>query len=314
MCRHFGDVCHNKKDNCAWFTSGDAVVARHAFAGVQNQRASISAAIVPASCAATNAMTPPGAMPANISEIERAIRKRRRGRERIGGGDVKADRIWNGAGVTRRASQDGEQQPEGGDEFREPLAGSDARVQGDLPNRQLEHQMPGPDADDAARDLHGDIGGRLRPWQFTAQRERDAHRGIECALDSGPNVRKRTVSIAPVGSVLQRSASASLPPASFAAMMPEPTTAASKRQCRDLRRPRVVPPTASDTADVFELILQRQPVERSQRQGSENADALVERPVRPACPSPQPGRVRPSAPSRALRSSTDRFRRRCRKR
>ncbi len=53
--------------------------------------------------------------------------------------------------------------------------------------------------------------------------------GLKCAPDTGPNVRISTVRIAPVGSVLQRSASAPLPPESFAAMMPEPTTPASKK-------------------------------------------------------------------------------------
>ena len=52
--------------------------------------------------------------------------------------------------------------------------------------------------------------------------------GLKCAPDMGPKVRMSTVKIAPVGIVLQRSASAPLPPASFAAMMPEPTTPASK--------------------------------------------------------------------------------------
>ncbi len=47
--------------------------ACYAFICVQSQRASASAASMPASCAATNAMTPPGAMPANVSEIERAM-------------------------------------------------------------------------------------------------------------------------------------------------------------------------------------------------------------------------------------------------
>ena len=42
-------------------------------------------------------------------------------------------------------------------------------------------------------------------------------------------MRMRTVRIAPVGSVLHSSANAAFPPDSFAAMMPEPTTAASKK-------------------------------------------------------------------------------------
>ena len=40
---------------------------------VQNQRASSTAASMPASCAAMKATTPPGAMPANVSDSERAM-------------------------------------------------------------------------------------------------------------------------------------------------------------------------------------------------------------------------------------------------
>ena len=53
--------------------------------------------------------------------------------------------------------------------------------------------------------------------------------GLKWAPDTGPNMRMSTVRIAPVGSVLQRSASAAFPPDRVAAMMPEPTTAASKK-------------------------------------------------------------------------------------
>jgi hypothetical protein len=43
------------------------------FVAVQSQRANSTAASIPASCAAINAMTPLGAIPAKVSEIERAI-------------------------------------------------------------------------------------------------------------------------------------------------------------------------------------------------------------------------------------------------
>jgi hypothetical protein len=45
----------------------------------------------------------------------------------------------------------------------------------------------------------------------------------------GPKVSITTVRIAPVGNVLHNSARAPFPPASLAAMMPEPTTAASRK-------------------------------------------------------------------------------------
>ena len=49
---------------------------RHAlavFVDVQNQRADNTAAGIPANSAAINAMTPPGAIPAKVSEIEGAM-------------------------------------------------------------------------------------------------------------------------------------------------------------------------------------------------------------------------------------------------
>jgi hypothetical protein len=52
--------------------------------------------------------------------------------------------------------------------------------------------------------------------------------GLKCAPESGPKIRISTTKIAPVGMVLHRSASATFPPESLSAMMPEPTTAASR--------------------------------------------------------------------------------------
>ena len=51
--------------------------------------------------------------------------------------------------------------------------------------------------------------------------------GLKCAPDTGPKIRMRTGSIAPVASALQSSASATFPPVSRSAMMPEPITVAS---------------------------------------------------------------------------------------
>ena len=48
-------------------------------------------------------------------------------------------------------------------------------------------------------------------------------------LDIGPNSVIKTTSIAPVGIVLPSSAMATLPPDSISAMIPEPTTVASKK-------------------------------------------------------------------------------------
>jgi hypothetical protein len=49
-----------------------------------------------------------------------------------------------------------------------------------------------------------------------------------CAPETGPKIKIRTASIAPVGKVLARSASASFPAERRCAIMPEPTTAEQK--------------------------------------------------------------------------------------
>ena len=53
--------------------AGRALSALYNLLEGQNSRADITAASMPMSCAAINAGTPAGAMPAKVSEIERAI-------------------------------------------------------------------------------------------------------------------------------------------------------------------------------------------------------------------------------------------------
>src|SRR5262245_47680607 len=114
--------------------------------------------------------------------------------------------------------------------------------------------------------------------------------GLKCAPESGPKTRISTARMAPVASVLHRSASASSP-ASFCAMMPEPTTAASKRRSPTIRKMRVVRARASarlghlagrslHAADLLEPLLQAQPIEAADRQRRENANALMQHSVR----------------------------------
>ena len=48
--------------------------------------------------------------------------------------------------------------------------------------------------------------------------------GLKCVPETGPGIRIKAAGIAPVGIVLPSRAIATLPPARFSAMMPEPTT------------------------------------------------------------------------------------------
>ena len=110
-----------------------------------------------------------------------------------------------------------------------------------------------------------------------------------------------TTRIAPVGIVLPSSAMAVFPPASLAAMMPEPTTVATSRQVpsasaarRRLRSKIMVPPAVvlSDrpvrraggrcpfhSADRREACLQGGIIETIERQGNHRVDTSLEAPV-----------------------------------
>src|SRR5579863_2160946 len=126
--------------------------------------------------------------------------------------------------------------------------------------------------------------------------------GLKCAPEIGPNVRINTAKIAPVGSVLHNSASAPLPPASRCAMIPEPTTAASrnavpsdsaarrfgrekdfsfiwlpleeKRTSRSFGCLGRIRCSVLVLADSVQLLLQRERAKRFHRQTDKNIDAV----------------------------------------
>ena len=152
-----------------------------------------------------------------------------RGGEPVGRGDVEPDRVGDCRAVRRDTSENRQQQPERRHAFREPLARpacaasaktataadrtSDARA-----------STPAMPPENLARDVHGGVF----PRQLAAQRERQRHRRIEMRAGQRAEHRISTTRIAPVGMVLHSSAIAPFPPASRCAMMPEPTTAASR--------------------------------------------------------------------------------------
>ena len=183
-----------------------------------------------------------------------------------------------------------------------------------------------------ADNLRGDVGGRRRP---AAVRARNAKAmltaGLKCAPEIGPNVRISTARMAPVGSVLQSSASAPFPPASFAR---------HDARADDGREQERGAQAFGDSASAasrsgFDGATSMRPISCSllcsvswsserDRQRRENADALMQHAIGilererdfggRAC-RPRPDRARPNAPSSADRARPDRLRRpRCRRR
>src|SRR5438094_3338904 len=104
-----------------------------------------------------------------------------------------------------------------------------------------------------------------------------------CAPEMGPSMVIRTNSIAPVASVLPRSAIASFPRDRFSAMMPEPITQANRKKEPKASAPRRLANAncsgnghirVPDHADLLQPRLQAQPVETLERQVHKNPDAI----------------------------------------
>src|SRR5262249_47626918 len=115
--------------------------------------------------------------------------------------------------------------------------------------------------------------------------------GLKCAPETGASAVMSTNRMAPVASALASSASASFPPAKRSAMMPEPTTvatrspvpaaSAARRSAREgagltLGSARLV----LLAADLVEALLQRELVERGERKIDEDRDAVGQHAVR----------------------------------
>jgi hypothetical protein len=81
----------------------------------------------------------------------------------------------------------------------------------------------------SAHDLHQHVSKCLAPVQVTSDRHHQADRRIEVSTADWREDRDDHDENGAGRSVLQRSAIAVFPPASFAAMMPEPITAATNK-------------------------------------------------------------------------------------
>src|SRR4029453_9232605 len=91
--------------------------------------------------------------------------------------------------------------------------------------------------------------------------------GLKCAPEMGPNVRINPTGAAPVASGFASSAMATLPPASCSPMIPEPTTAASRKavpraSATNARECTTAPPRANSTEGVPEVHPQPSDVSR----------------------------------------------------
>ena len=178
---------------------------------------------------------------------------------------------------------------------------------------QVEHQMGDDGAGDTAGELCQDIGQRLAPGQSPV-RQSQRHRRVEVGAGDRPEYgdeddqdRARRYRVA-------QQCNAALPPASRSAMMPEPTTVATRiavpSSSATRRRP-ITLGTPSPPADGLQLLLQGELVQRPQRQADKDRNSVVS--IRSVsakasgfalpCLSPRPDRARPNARSSAVRAN-----------
>ena len=200
---------------------------------------------------------------------------------------------------------------------------------------QIEHQMRRPNAKNATGNLRGDVERGISPRQFAANSKRCADNGIEMrAGQRAENQDQDRKDRAGRRWCCTSSASATFPPASRCAMIPEPTTAASSsRRAKRLRSRRGVTDRRSlclrlgggtlAAANLPQPVLQCQSIQRGDRQRGEHdryAGSASGRhprmPVRfePPCRWLRQDRECPNAPSSACPARPDRLRpRRCRR-
>ena len=157
----------------------------------KNHRMTTSPARAPANCATMNMGTSAGAMPEKLSVNARAIvtagigERRRRG-EPVGRRDIEADRNRNRLALEARHRENGDDQAEGGDEFREPLRRAGARLDRELEQGQFEHAVRDQSPDAAADDLRARVRDEFPPRMVFAQAHHQRDRGIEMRAGDRP--------------------------------------------------------------------------------------------------------------------------------
>lgn len=107
------------------------------------------------------------------------------GGEPVSRGDVERDGRGDPRRVVSDGAEDGEDEAECGDKFPRPLADAAAGFERILQDRQVEHHMHRPRAEQAADELGGDISGGEFPTKVAATDHDQRHRRIEMRAGDG---------------------------------------------------------------------------------------------------------------------------------
>ena len=144
--------------------------------------------------------------------------------------DVGADRCRGQCGSAgARQGEDQRDQPGGGDDLADEMAGGDAVLGGDLEHSPVEHDVGQDRADDAAGDLGDGVGGDVAdlipvPARRPSSQSAAETTGLKCAPETGPNNRISTARPNTVAVEFSSSCNPTSSGDSCCAAIPEPTT------------------------------------------------------------------------------------------